>query len=261
MAIEETGEALPLAWRAAQDLAKELYSVDPNTASVTWLNHSSVLRADWDSLAKIDYIGIDGTLLELVLRICGLPVRRTSADMFGPLLLKLAAGKRVALVGGAPGVARAAADRIGRDIVLALDGYRELDGMRTDPSVIVDAAPDVVVLGLGAGVQDRVLCELREHLPGAIIMTAGGWLDQLGKKEQYFPAWVHLLRMGWLLRVIREPRRLLRRYTIEALVFLKRAPGLVRILSSSHNLRPNGTALGPSAAVPGPAMTRHAETA
>ncbi|WIM73054.1 WecB/TagA/CpsF family glycosyltransferase [Corynebacterium suedekumii] len=81
-------------------------------------------------------------------------------------------------------------------------------------------APDVIVLGLGAGLQDELAVELHEILPGAVICTAGGWIDQFARREQYFPAWVHSLRLGWLWRIIHEPRRLTHRYTLDAVAIL-----------------------------------------
>jgi len=222
----------PVAWLASIELSSDIVeSGKERGIGVTWLNHSSILRADWDSLKRIDRIGIDGTLLQLLLRSHGIRVRRTSADMCIPQVLKSVPHARIALIGGSPGVAKRAGLRL-NNVVCVSDGYEELENILNFPNVLTVSPPDIIVLGLGAGLQDRVLVQLRALVPAAIVITAGGWLDQLAGSEQYFPPWVHAIRLGWLLRLLREPRRLIRRYTIEAYQATQKSPLLVSRLQS-----------------------------
>ena len=198
-------------------------------AMVTWLNHWSLLHADWSALSRMRLIGFDGTLLQMVLHRHGHRVGRSSADLVLPIVLDevLAPDDRIALVGAAPGVAAAAARRLGRHPAIAFDGYGGLESLLADPSALVDVAPRLVVIGLGAGLQERAALQIHEWLPDAAVVTAGGWLDQLDHAEQYFPDWVHRWRLGWAWRIAHEPRRLLGRYTVEAVDFLALAPRLV----------------------------------
>lgn len=191
---------------------------------VTWLNHWSIQHAQWGALRRVDHIGIDGTLLQLMLARSGMAVGRTSADLVLPVLFRdyLAPGTPIALIGAAPGVAAQAATRITGHEVACFDGYEDLTQLRHDPTRLVEFGPAVIVLGLGAGLQDQVAAEFHELFPEAIICTAGGFIDQLAKDEQYFPPWVHRYRLGWAWRIAHEPRRLLRRYTLDAVVFLAR---------------------------------------
>jgi hypothetical protein len=55
-------------------------------------------------------------------------------------------------------------------------------------------------------------------------MTCGGFLDQI-LQSNYYPAWAYPLRLNWLVRLAREPRRLWRRYTVEAVVALAHGRG------------------------------------
>lgn len=201
---------------------------------VTWLNHWSVQGADWPALKQVDVIGVDGTLLQLALLASGRRLTRTSADLVLPVLLQrvLPTGARIALIGGEPGVARTAAARLTKNETLALDGFSELAQLRSDPAALIEFDPQLVILGLGAGLQDTVAVELRKVLPRAGICTAGGWIDQFAAKEKYFPDWVHRARLGWAWRIAHEPRRLLGRYTMGTLAFLTRAPGIVRRLDA-----------------------------
>lgn len=207
---------------------------------VTWLNHWSIQHANWSALSRVNYIGIDGTLLQLLLRRAGWALGRTSADLVLPVFFRdvLPSGSAVALIGAAPGVAANAGERITRHRVQAWDGYEQLRTLRADPGDLVQFAPDVIVLGLGAGLQDELAVELHEILPGAVICTAGGWIDQFARREQYFPAWVHSLRLGWLWRIIHEPRRLTRRYTLDAVAVLlgrRRYVGKLRAIGAQPN--------------------------
>ncbi|GAA1474364.1 hypothetical protein GCM10009604_21570 [Corynebacterium aurimucosum] len=198
-------------------------------AVVTWLNHWSVQQAQWSALETMTDIGIDGTLLQLMLARCGMDMGRTSADLVLPVLFRdvLEPDQRIAFIGSAPGVATRAAERIGGHQTCAFDGYGELKELRRDPSQLRAWRPDVVVLGLGAPLQEEVAAELHVALPEAIVCTAGGWIDQLAANEQYFPVWVHKYRLGWAWRIAHEPRRLIGRYTVDAVGFLRRLPRIV----------------------------------
>lgn len=205
--------------RAVVELAKAM--VKPGTV-VTWLNHWSIQHADWDALAETTSIGFDGTLLQIVLNRNGYSIGRTSADLVLPVLFQnvLEAGKNIVLIGAAPGVAERAAQRITGHTVHAFNGFDDLAEIRDNPRHIGITAPDVIILGLGAPLQDEVAIEMHQAFPNAIICTAGGWIDQFAKNEQYFPPWMHRFRLGWAWRIAHEPRRLLRRYTIDAVAFV-----------------------------------------
>ncbi|AKK04823.1 Glycosyl transferase WecB/TagA/CpsF family [Corynebacterium mustelae] len=206
---------------AVEKLAQAM--VKPGTV-VTWLNHWSIQHANWNALAETTSIGFDGTLLQIVLNRNGYAIGRTSADLVLPVLFNemLEAGKNIVLIGAAPGVAEKAAERITRHTVFAFNGFDDLAEIRKNPTRIGITAPDVIVLGLGALLQDEVAIEMHQAFPDAIVCTAGGWIDQFAKNEQYFPPWVHRYRLGWAWRIAHEPRRLLRRYTIDAVAFVLR---------------------------------------
>jgi N-acetylglucosaminyldiphosphoundecaprenol N-acetyl-beta-D-mannosaminyltransferase len=60
------------------------------------------------------------------------------------------------------------------------------------------------------------------RLNAAVIITGGSYLDQLAERRHWFPPWVIKLRIGWLYRLFREPRRLWYRYTVELAEYLFR---------------------------------------
>lgn len=226
-------ETLPGAWRHPAAFAARLAD-HRSGISVTWLNHWSALQADWLAVARTDFVGIDGTFLQLLLSWSGIRIGRSSADLTIPLYLELRPDARLALIGGRAGVADKAAEKLS-GVVFTSDGYDQLKALRADARALLSASPDVIILGLGAGLQDTVGAELREVFPDAVIFTAGGWLDQLSQRAQYFPPLVHSLRLGWLWRIVHEPRRLTRRYTIDA------ASALLKRRSIIHRIRENAS--------------------
>lgn len=232
----------PLAGSATQDpsiLAMARYVATPGSVT-TWLNHWSLLNAQWESLGAMTGIGIDGTLMQLTLKKAGAEIGRSSADLVLPVVLEhhLAPEDRIALIGAAPGVAQKAAARLVPRPVMCVDGFEGLAHLRAHLEELVEYQPRLVIVGLGAGLQEEVAAEVAELLPEASVCTAGGWIDQFAAKEQYFPPIIHRLRLGWAWRIAKEPRRLLRRYTTDAVIFRKEAPALIRRLAAITHRSP-----------------------
>ena len=130
--------------------------------------------------------------------------------------------RRLFVIGAAPGVARRAVARMRAEfpgLVLAgcLDGFRPQDEAAAS---ILATAPDLVLCGMGAPHQEALLLELRRRGFAGIGFTCGGFLDQLAEKQRYYPAWVDRAELRWLYRLAREPRRLLRRYTLDYAPFV-----------------------------------------
>jgi exopolysaccharide biosynthesis WecB/TagA/CpsF family protein len=183
--------------------------------TVTWLNHYSATQSLHGRvpLHRFDHLGVDGILL---CRLLGSSTPRTSADLVLPLLLEHPVPLRIALIGSTPETLRAVAAKIearGHRVVLRRDGYAGLPTPANLRTELCAAQVQVAVVGLGAPLQDHYA--LAAASPGVLVVTCGGWLDQFAG-DPYYPAWAYPLRLNWLVRLAREPRRLWRRYTIDA---------------------------------------------
>ena len=202
--------------------------------ATTWLNHWSLLHADFRALARMDTVGFDGTLLQMRLRAAGYEVSRTSADLVLPhVFSRLEEGARVTLVGAVPEAGQAAAERLERFDVQVIDGYDGLRRFKANPRLLADFDPRLVIVGLGAGLQEVVASVALGLVPEASVCTGGGWIDQYARAaDDYFPDWVHAARLGWAWRIAHEPKRLTKRYTVEALDFVAHAPELVSRLEA-----------------------------
>ena len=60
-------------------------------------------------------------------------------------------------------------------------------------------------------------------------LSCGGFLDQV-LRPGYYPAWAYPLRLNWLIRLAREPRRLWRRYTVDAVLAVVRSFAWRRVM-------------------------------
>lgn len=208
--------------------------------TVTWLNHYSApvaLSAAADCVRAMDVCGVDGQLLKLLIGHPG----RTSADLVVPeLLAQDREITRVLAIGGGGDLTAPLTSRLqelaGRELELEhIDGYANLVRGRELHDRVRAARPDLVLVGLGAGLQDEVAVEVADALCGGYVLTCGGFLDQV-LTPAYYPRWAYPLRLNWLVRLAREPRRLWRRYSIDAARALLRAPTLRSNLASVDGL-------------------------
>jgi beta-1,4-glucosyltransferase len=193
---------------------------------VTWFNHHSIritLEVAPEAVGELDVCGIDGQFLQWLL---GHPVR-TSADLVVPRLLQVDDSIRTVLAIGGRGdrsdVLSAALTRVaGRPVTAtAVDGFEGMPRGERLRRLVRDVEPDLVLVGLGAGLQEQVLLEAASAMPRGYALTCGGFLDQV-LQEGYYPDWAYPLRLNWLVRLAREPRRLWKRYTVEALAAVAR---------------------------------------
>ena len=73
--------------------------------------------------------------------------------------------------------------------------------------------PRIVMLAIGGGVQDRVGLMLRDRLPHRpAILCLGAAIAFLTGGQTAIPPWADKLMLGWLLRLLSNPRKFWRRY-------------------------------------------------
>jgi N-acetylglucosaminyldiphosphoundecaprenol N-acetyl-beta-D-mannosaminyltransferase len=202
---------------------------------VTFVNPLAVKLVGSDpayhaNIHRMNLVFCDGIALAWAAgRIARYPIERISFDStsLAPSVFGIAQdyGRMIALVGGRPGVAGAAAARIRElfprlRIVAAADGYRPVDELvRT----IVDLDPDIVVCGMGAPHQEEFLVALAEAGWCGTGFTCGGYLDHLVDGFDFYPAIVNRLNLRWLYRLAREPKRIGYRVVFEYAPFWRAA--------------------------------------
>jgi len=166
-----------------------------------------------------------------------LPGRVPGIDLADRLCAEAARrGWRVYLLGGRPAVASAAAKRLGERhpglaIAGAADGYFAAG---TDADVIRavrEAAPTLLLAGLGAPRQERWLARHLAALGVPVAMGIGGAMDVWTGRARRAPRMWQTLGLEWCYRLAREPRRLGRQLAIPhfmAVVYGERLRAIAR---------------------------------
>lgn len=153
-------------------------------------------------------------------------IQRISFDAtsLAPIVFNLASKHQtpVVLIGGRPGVSiKAKATLEKKYPSLRID--QTYSGFGEDLDIALERARDfsIFIVGLGAPAQELYSLKLQKHRPANIIFTCGGYFDQIGENDQYYPHLINKLNIRSLYRIYKEPKRLLRRYLIEYLPFLQ----------------------------------------
>jgi N-acetylglucosaminyldiphosphoundecaprenol N-acetyl-beta-D-mannosaminyltransferase len=173
----------------------------------------------------------DGMPLVWASRLQGTPLPQRIAG--SDLILSLSReaglrGRRVFLLGGAPGTAPRAAQVLEeRCPGLRLAGWCcPQVGARLEPTDLRALAdqirrtqPDIIFVALGSPKQEQVIAALRDCAPGAWWLGVGISFSFLCGHVRRAPRWMQRAGLEWVHRLLQEPRRLAGRYLFKGLVF------------------------------------------
>lgn len=198
----------------------------------TFVNPASTYLARGDpgfpqTLQQFDRILPDGSGMVMAVRLLHQTnVARISFDntSLAPIVFHIVAekGLTLAICGSTNEVAEQAAERIVEGFQvrpLAFDGYAGLDA--TVDRLLL-AKPTIVVIGMGAPLQETVLLNLKARGWQGVGFTCGGYIEQLAKRYQYYPPWVDRWNLRFAYRLYQEPGRLWRRYLLQYPQFVAR---------------------------------------
>jgi len=204
------------------------YIVTPNLDHVMQFEANDGLRRAYANAAMIV---ADGWPIVAASRIFGspLPERIAGSDLVPAFLDSVSTehkGNRVFLLGAAPGVAEVAAENIHRrwPALCVVGTYSPPFGFERDPgekrriaSRINSCDPDLLIVGFGAPKQELWLSECHNELSVGVAIAAGATIDFLAGRQTRAPLWVRRTGLEWTHRLLTNPRRLARRYALNAL--------------------------------------------
>ena len=169
-----------------------------------------------------------------------LPERVPGSSLVWPLVERAAReGRSVYLLGGAAGVN----GRAGKVLVemypsLKLCGSSsprigsppspsEVEGVLSE---LMQARPDILLVGLGSPKQEQLIRTLREHLPSTWMIGVGISFSFIAGDLKRAPEWMCRIGVEWVHRMVQDPGRLVKRYLVEDLPFaLRLFPHVLRV--------------------------------
>ena len=203
---------------------------EKNGGTVFTPNVDHVVMAEHDERFRTAYAAaalslVDGTPVLWASRLLRtpLPAKISGSDLVMPLLRRAAErGYRVYFLGGAEGVAELAKSKLEAELpgiqIVGTDASRIDVGELAEADEVVEriqrAAPDLVLVALGAPKQEIWSYTRAERLKPAVLIGVGASLDFVAGVQKRAPRWMSKVGLEWLYRLAQEPRRLAARYLL-----------------------------------------------
>jgi N-acetylglucosaminyldiphosphoundecaprenol N-acetyl-beta-D-mannosaminyltransferase len=208
----DTMEEMIERWRSGERAlpCRQIVTVNPEFVMAAQRN-----AAFRDAINEAALVLADGVGVVWATRFLGEPTpeRVTGTDTLAELAERCAAkGYRLYLLGAAPGVAEAAAQRLQQLAPgLPIAGTYAGSPAPEEEEAIIErvraAQADVLCVAYGAPAQELWIHRNLARLPVAIAMGVGGAFDFLSGRQRRAPLFMRRIGLEWLYRLYREPWR------------------------------------------------------
>lgn len=206
------------------------YVVTPNVDHVVLLEKNPAFKQAYDHAAMVV---ADGRPVVLASRILGkaLPETVPGSDLVPNIFARFQQQQlplRIYLLGAMPGVGEVAAANIKATWpMVEVVGILSPDfGFEKDPAYcdricqsVAEAKADLLVIGLGAPKQEIWVDKHAHKLPVKVALCVGATIDFLAGNKPRAPMWMRKTGLEWLHRMCSEPKRLVKRYAVDAIIF------------------------------------------
>ncbi len=198
------------------------YCVTPNAEIAYQALHDEAFRALLNGAALVLP---DGAGVVLGAKLLGTPLKQKVAGIeFAEGLLGVMeqTGKRLYLLGGKPGIAELAAEKmLQKHPKLVICGMA--DGYFQDEAPVIEAVnaaePDALFVCLGAPKQEYFMHRHQADLNVRLMIGLGGSLDGFAGTVKRAPRWMIRLQLEWLYRLIKQPSRFVRMLALPKFIF------------------------------------------
>ena len=200
------------------------YVVTPNVDHIVKLETNKELQTVYSNASLIL---ADGKPLIWLSKWYGTPIKEkiSGSDLF-PLLCKMAAekGYRMFFLGAADGIAAKAAVNLskrypGLNVVGTYSpafGYeKDHDEIEKIKTIIKDAHPAILIVGLGCPKQERFMYTYSKELGVPVSLGLGASLDFEAGNIKRAPKWMSNHGLEWLFRITQDPKRMAKRYLVD----------------------------------------------
>lgn len=206
------------------------YVVTPNVDHVVQLETNAAFKQAYDHAAMVV---ADGKPVVLASKILGKPLPETvpGSDLVPNIFERFQQQQlplRIYLLGAMPGVGEVAAANIKATWpMVEVVGILSPDfGFEKDPAYcdricqsVAEAKADLLVIGLGAPKQEIWVDKHAHKLPVKVALCVGATIDFLAGNKPRAPMWMRKTGLEWLHRMCSEPKRLVKRYAVDAIIF------------------------------------------
>jgi exopolysaccharide biosynthesis WecB/TagA/CpsF family protein len=209
---------------------KVSYIVTPNVDHIIKLQRDQEFQKIYREAACVLP---DGMPLLWAAKFVGTPLKeKVSGSDLVPRLCEIAApkGYRLFFLGGRPGAARKATVRL-RERLPSLKvagvysppfGFEKNDEENEKiAKMIKETAPDILLVGLGAPKQEKWIYQHYKKLEVPISIGVGVTFEFIAGMVKRAPQWMQESGLEWLWRLMKEPRRLWKRYLIDDMQFFR----------------------------------------
>jgi N-acetylglucosaminyldiphosphoundecaprenol N-acetyl-beta-D-mannosaminyltransferase len=212
--------------------------VNAHCANLAWT------RRDYrEVLQTADLVLADGIGVRLasVLHQRPVPENVNGTDLL-PRLLPRLAGRRLYLLGAAPGVAVEVARRLRQQhpelvLVGARSGYFKPEEERQVVQDIAESGAELLLVAMGVPAQEMFIARNLHRLNVRVAIGVGGLFDFVAERIPRAPIWMRELGLEWVYRLVQEPQRMWRRYLLGNVSFMARALRERRARRSTGGLR------------------------
>jgi N-acetylglucosaminyldiphosphoundecaprenol N-acetyl-beta-D-mannosaminyltransferase len=203
--------------------------VCPN-AQLVYLSHSRKKFAQ--ILQASDLVVADGLWVVWASYILGTPLgdQIRGVELMERICAEGASlGIRIYILGGLPGAAARAAERLeAMSPGLRIAGTDcPAMGFESDPVLnentlqkIIETAPDFLIVALGSPKQEYWIEDNYHSIPARVIIGVGAAVDTFAGLRSRPPLWMQDIGLEWFGRLLLEPQRLWKRYLISNFVFI-----------------------------------------
>ncbi len=231
--------------------------VNHNTHSLYLLDRNPEMRGAYEAA---DLVTLDSFPMLFWGKLLGRPFVRADRSTYTDWreefwFLAQAKGWRVFYLGGEPGVAQTARQKLQAQwpgaVIGVRDGYFDMGpGSAENAQVLAEIEafkPDILLVGMGMPRQEVWIARNYAALTRGVVFSIGAAFDYEAGVQPMPPRWISRMGFQWLYRLLRDPRRMASRYLVEPFALTGRALGdLAEALRLKAPPRPIGHSSKPA---------------
>lgn len=201
------------------------YAAVVNAAKIVAANEDGALKR---TLLEADLVTADGMSIVWASRVLGQPLKQrvTGIDLFERLVERAAEqGWSVYFLGSREESVRGVVKRFMKShptlqVAGWRNGYFDASESESVAGAIGASEADLLFVAMGSPVQELWIASNLERTGVRFAMGVGGSFDHVSGFASRAPGWMQRNGLEWLYRLMREPRRLWRRYLVGNSIFL-----------------------------------------